>query len=173
MNKDLKTFLIIIGIIFVAGASIAYGALTAPQQQPAPTVPPSLSPSTSPSPTVSSKPTADQLDKMRDTELPTIKSVLTAAYPIIATDYIVNKGALFDEGQWYGTTLTYHGKDTLNRDTLRVLLQKKDGVWTLRTKPPVPLLSAEAFPDVPKKILQTINQPISLPAADEATNSTE
>lgn len=166
MNKDLKTFLIILAVIFVAGASIAYGALTAPQkQQVAVTVSPTASPSKSPSP--SPKPTADQLEKLRDTELPTIKTVITTAYPLVATDYIINKGALFDEGQWYGTTLSYHGKDTLNRDTLRVLLQKKDGVWILRTKPPVPLLSTEAFPDVPKDILKAINQPISLPSTDE------
>lgn len=166
MNKDLKTFLIILAVIFVAGASIAYGALTAPQkQQVAVTVSPTASPNKSLSP--SPKPTADQLEKLRDTELPTIKTVITTAYPLVATDYIINKGALFDEGQWYGTTLSYHGKDTLNRDTLRVLLQKKDGVWILRTKPPVPLLSIEAFPDVPKDILKAINQPISLPSTDE------
>ena len=173
MNKDIKTFLIIISVIFVAGASIAYGALTAPQKQSPAVV--SSSPSTTPStsPGTSPKPTSDQLEKMRDTELPTIKSVLTASYPLIATDYTINKGSLFDEGQWYGTTLTYHGKDTMNRDTLRVLMQKKDGIWILLTKPPVLLLSTEAFPNVPKKILQAINQPISLPAADETTSPAE
>lgn len=167
MNKDLKTFLIILGVIFVAGASIAYGALTAPKKQATLTVTVSKPTIPSASPTASPKPTADQLEKMRDTELPTIKTVITTAYPLVATDYIINKGALFDRGQWYGTTLSYHGKDMMNRDTLRVLLQKKDGVWTLRTKPPVPLLSVEAFPDVPKDILKAINQPISLPSTDE------
>lgn len=169
MNKDLKTFLIIIAVIFVAGASIAYGALTAPQKQPVASTTPS--PSTTPS--ASPKPSADQLVKMRDTELPTIKSVLAAAYPLIATDYTINKGALFDDGQWYGTTLSYHGKDTMNRDTLRVLMRKKEGSWVVLTKPPLPILSAETFPDVPKDILKAINQPISLPAGDETTSPAE
>ncbi len=158
MNKDMKLFLSILAAIFIAGGAFTYGALTAPQSQPAPTT------TTTPQPSVSTKPTASQLKEKLQSELPTILSVMTAAYPKIATDYTVNTGQLFDEGQWFGTTLTYRGSDSDNRDTLRVLLQKKNGVWTLRTTPPRLILSAKEFPDVPKSILQTINKPISLPA---------
>jgi hypothetical protein len=70
---------------------------------------------------------------------------------------------LLGDGRWFGATLTYKGSDTANRDTLRVLLEKKDNLWTLRTTPPEPLLSTKKYPDVPKSVLQTINKPVSLP----------
>jgi hypothetical protein len=150
MNKNVKITLITIGAIIVAAGAIAYGALTAPQP---------------PKPVVAQTPslTKTQLDQELQAELPTITSVITGVYPKVASDYTINKGQLFDKGEWYGTTLSYHGSDTLNRDTLRVLLQKKQNVWIMRTTPPVPLLSAELLPDVPKSVLKTINQPVSLP----------
>lgn len=151
----MKLFLSIMAAIFIGGGAFAYGALTAT---------PVEKPSTTPSPSVSSKPKAAELKEKLQLEMPTILSVMTAAYPKITTDYIVNTGQLFDEGQWFGTTLTYKGTDTDNRDTLRVLLQKKNGVWVLRTTPPRLILSTKELPDVPKSILQTINKPISLPA---------
>ena len=121
----------ITGALVLAIASFTYGALTAPQQN---TPPPAASavPKSTPAP----KPTKQQLEQKLTYELPVIKTVLTEAYPKIATDYTMSNGQLFDEGQWYGTTLSYHGSDTLNRDTLRVLMQKKNGVWVIRTAPP-------------------------------------
>ena len=168
MNKNLKTFLYVIAGILIAGASLAYGALTAPKHPQSATTPiiTSTTPTITPNP--HKKPTKQQLEKALESELPTITSVMTAQYPKIATDYTASKGQLFDEGQWYGTALTYHGADSSNRDTLRVLMQKKDGVWVLRTTPPTLLLSAAAFPDVPKSILKTINQPVSLPAGNNS-----
>lgn len=170
MNKDMKLFLSILAAIFIAGGAFAYGALTAPQNQPTPAS------TATPTPSASTKPTASKLKEKLQSELPTIMSVMTAAYPKITTDYTVNTGQLFDEGQWFGTTLTYRGTDSDNRDTLRVLLQKKNGVWVLRTTPPRLILSAKEFPDVPKSILKTINKPISLPAGSgnsPAINATE
>lgn len=154
-RKDMKVVtLTIVGIIAACGA-FAYGALTAPQQQTPPT-----------KQTTVKQDLNNQLDK----ELETITLVLQSAYPKITTDYTISRGKLYDQGQWYGTTLTYKGTDTYNRDTLRVLMQKKDGIWTLRTTPPELLLSAKKYPDVPKSILQSINQPVSLPGtADSPT----
>lgn len=156
MNKDLKVFLIVLASIFIAGASLAYGAATAPGRQKA-----------TPQPTQSAKPvrlTEAQLEQKLVTELPIITTTLTTAYPLIATDYVIEAGKLYDQGKWFGTTLTYKGADNENRDTLRVLLQKKGDTWKLRTTPPRPLLFAKDFPDVPVSILKKINQPVSLPA---------
>lgn len=154
MNKNLKIFLIILACLFIAGASLAYGAATAPKKQEP----------EKPQATKVVKLTAAQLEQKLTVELPGITTVLTAAYPSIKTDYVIEKGQLFDQGQWFGTTLTYQGTDSDNRDTLRVLMQKKKGVWTIRTKPPRILLAAKDFPDVPRSILKKINQPVSLPA---------
>ncbi len=150
MNDNLKIPTIIAAIIVIAVASIAYGALTAAPQ---------------PTKRVASQtPVISKVDLQKQllSEQPTITSVLLAAYPKIATDYTVNVGKLFDQGEWFGTTLTYRGSDTANRDTLRVLMQKKQGLWVLRTTPPRPLLSIVDFSDAPKSVLDAINQPISL-----------
>jgi len=157
MNKQIKTILIIIASIIVGIGAVAYGALTAPKQ--------TIQPSPTPTITV---PTKSELEAKLKTEQATINTAIIAAYPKIATDYTISQGQLFDQGQWYGTTLTYKGSDAMSRDTLRVLLQKKQGVWTVRSTPPEPLLSAIKYPDVPKKVLQTINKAISLPGTDSS-----
>lgn len=163
MNKQLKVMLIVFLSIVVGIGAIAYGAATAPKKQ---SVQPVVQLST-PAPTPTATPTTKiDLKAQLETEQSTITGVILAAYPKIATDYTINPGQLFENGQWYGTTLTYKGSDTMNRDTLRILLQKKEGIWLLRTTPPEPLLSAKKYPDVPKKVLQTINKAISLPGTD-------
>jgi hypothetical protein len=153
MNERTKSGLILAGVVIVAAGSIAYGALTAPKQ-PA---------EASPTPTPTPKHVKVDLGAQLTSEHATISGVLLTAYPKIATDYTVTKERLFDQGQWYGALLMYHGADQANRDTLRVLMQKKDGVWTVRTSPPRPLLSTVEFPDVPRSILVEINKAISLP----------
>lgn len=107
--------------------------------------------------------TEQELADLLDTELATVSEVLTAKYPQAQELYTINRGKLYDQGQWYGTTLTYRGDNEDNRDTLRVLMQKKDNVWIVRTTPPQPLLGQPEFADVPKTILQSINQPSELP----------
>ena len=158
--------LIVFLSIIVGIGAIAYGAATAPKRQPVATTPTATkTPTTTPA-------AKTDLKAQLQAEQPTITGVILAAYPKIATDYIINPGQLFEEGQWYGTTLTYKGGDTMSRDTLRILMQKKQGVWSLRTTPPEPLLSAKKYPDVPKKILQTINKAISLPGTDTSPTVT-
>ncbi len=164
MNKQFRIYLIIITSIVVCGAAFAYGALTAPRDQN------STEASTAPvnKPVEKTTDKADPAKKLA-AEMPTITTVVTAAYPLIVTDYSINKGYLTDDGQWFGATLTYKGSDVNNRDTLRILMQKKNGTWVLRTTPPELLLSAKKFPDAPKKFLQKINQAISLPAGAEGS----
>jgi hypothetical protein len=153
MNNKLKAALVIIGAIIIGVGAVAYGAATAPR--PVQQVQ-----------TVKSLTKAELATQLK-TDQPTITGVLIANYPKVGTDYLINQGQLFNQGEWYGTTLTYKGTDSMNRDTLRVLMQKRQGVWILRTSPPQPLLSTVEFPDVPKSVLQTINKAISLPAGTE------
>lgn len=154
-------YLIIIASILIGGAAFTYGAMTAPKGGKAVQ---SIQESPKPSPKPSEKPKELSLEEKLIKEQSVINGVLVGKFPLVATDYTVNKGQLFDKGQWYGTTLTYKGQDINNRDTLRVLMHKEGGVWKLLTTPPRPLLSIKEFPDVPKTILQAINKPISLPA---------
>lgn len=150
MNERLKLPLVIIVSIIIGACAFTYGALTA-------------HPQSTGQKTEARVPVKLDLKKELHAEQPTIIEVLTTAYPKIATDYIIAEGKLYGEGEWYGTTLTYKGKDSLNRDTLRVLMQKKQGVWIVRTMPPQMLLSTVEYPDVPKSVLESINQPVSLP----------
>lgn len=155
MNKNMKVILITVTAIIVGAAAFTYGALTAPNRQSAMTT--AQQPKQTPDVKI-------DLKKQLEQERTSIIAVLVAAYPKVKTDYAVAQGKLYDKGQWFGTTLTYKGKDDANRDTLRVLMEKKDGKWTLRTTPPQPLLSTVEYPDVPRSILTTINEPVSLPA---------
>ena len=153
MNSRLRTPLIVLAAILIAIASLAYGAATAPRKAIKQTPQVSQTPA----------PVKKTLEQRLAEELPVITTTLTNAYPKIATDYTVSKGKLYGDGQWYGAILSYHGGDTENRDTLRVLMQKKGDTWIIRSKPPQPILSAAKFPDVPVSILKAINQPVSLP----------
>lgn len=155
MNSNLRTILIVAAAVIIASGAFAYGALTAPKK---------VAPTPIPTPTLSK----DQLTEKLKIEEETILGVLKTAYPTVATDYMINKGSLYGKGEWYGTTLTYRGSDSGNRDTLRVLMQKKSGVWILRTIPPRQLLSTVEFPDTPKSILRSINEPVSLPEGDDS-----
>jgi hypothetical protein len=42
-------------------------------------------------------------------------------------------------------------------------MQEKNDTWIVRTNPPQLLLNTVDFPDVPKSVLQAINQPAPLP----------
>lgn len=170
MNKTFKTYLIVILSIIIGGSAFTYGALTAPKKdQVRQQVAVSQTPTPSSTPEPSKIPKKLDLNEQLALEESTILAVLIEKYPKVLTEYTVNKGQLFDKGQWYGTTLTYKGSDIDNRDTLRVLMHKKDDTWILKTTPPRPILSIKDFPDAPKTILQIINKPISLPAG--AANS--
>ena len=56
---------------------------------------------------------------------------------------------------WYGTTLTYTGTDTMSRDTLRILMQKRATIGNYLLHRYKSCLSTIEFPDVPKEILKT------------------
>ncbi len=154
----MQNLLIALGTVIIAGGALLYGALTAPRNEAVPHT------STTPSVVATHRPQTTEQD--RDA----IFKSLEVAYPKIATDYTIAKGTFYENNTWYGTTMTYKGEDSMNRDTLRVLVQKKDGLWVFRTKPPTPLLSKYDYPDVPVKVLQSINKPVSLPGVDAATS---
>ncbi len=157
MNQQTKTILILVVVLVIAVGSIAYGALTPPPNA-------TPAPQASETPKATNKPAVKvDLKEQLESERTIITNVLIGAYPKVATDYAISNEKLFEQGQWYGALLIYRGPDTANRDTLRVLMQKKDGIWALRTTPPRPLLSTKEFPDVPKSILVTLNKAISLP----------
>ena len=98
-------------------------------------------------------------------EIPAIQVVITSSFPQLSQLYMIEKERLFEQGQWYGAILTYKGTDSDNRDTLRLILQKKGEKWIIRTTPPQIIVSSVTYPDIPKTILDTLNKPSRLPAS--------
>ncbi len=99
-------------------------------------------------------------------EQPTINEALIATLPNVATLYTTERGKLYHTGEWYGAILQYKGTDAANRDTLRLVMQKKDGVWVVRTAPPQLLVNKHDIPEAPVAMLNDINRPAPLEGTD-------
>lgn len=105
------------------------------------------------------------LNKMLDEQLGSIKASIIEKYPLVDQLYTIQRGRLYRQGEWYGTTLTYKadatGGNLFKTDTLRVVLKKENGQWVVKTNPPTILLSKYDYPDIPEDVLRNVN---SLPA---------
>jgi hypothetical protein len=89
-------------------------------------------------------------------ELPTIKSVIVAKYPIAATNFTLNDGKLYRDGSWYGTTLVQHADAGNNGDVYRTVLHKVNGSWQIVAMPEL-ILTIPTHKDIPKDILADLN----------------
>ena len=112
-----KTTAILASVVVVIFAVIGVGYITS---QPAPQ--PEKQPATQ---TEAPLPTAEELITKLQAEQPAIDTALVAALPQVSTLYTVERGKLYVRGEWYGAILQYKGTDTSNRDTLRIVMQKK------------------------------------------------
>lgn len=155
-----NTIILAIVTISIITVAIVAGVITQqPSQQP------------EPQPTKQQEkplPAKSELQTMLITEQPAVDRAIASAYPQLASLYVVEPGKLYHDGTWYGTTLTYTGSDEMNRDTLRLLLQKKNGTWKVRSTPPSIVLRAADYPEAPKSIIQDLNMPAPLPATNES-----
>lgn len=107
----------------------------------------------------------DYLNKILDGELGSIQGSILQKYPKVGQLYTIQRGKLYKKGEWYGTTLTYKGDVTgsnfFQTDTLRLVLEKLNDQWIVKTTPPNILLNKYAYPGVPEDVLRNVN---SLPA---------
>lgn len=117
-------------------------------------------------------PSAAELRQQLTTETPTITTAITNALPTLEQNYTIERAKLYHKGEWYGAILQYKGSDTNNRDTLRIVLQKKDGSWILRTKTPGILVNRLDIPDAPQSMLNDINQPATLQGTETSPTIT-
>lgn len=85
-----------------------------------------------------------------------ISESIIASFPGI-NQYQVSKGRLFQEGEWYGTTLHYVGNDIFNSDTLRLIMKKTNIGWVVATDKPSVSLNRIINPDIPKVVVQLTN----------------
>lgn len=157
MQSKNTIVLAVITISIIAVAVVA-GVMTQQPSQPAPQPVPQKQ-------TVLSK---EKLETMLAKEQSAIDQVLSTTYPQLSELYTVTDGKLYHDGSWYGATLLYKGSDELSRDTLRLLMQKKDNTWKIRTDPPAIILHAADYPDMPKDIIQDLNKATSLPGTEDS-----
>lgn len=151
-----KTILLATATVLILGVAIGIGVATNQPSKPAP-APKTAAKKEPPLPSQS------DLDAQLETELPAITKAFYEAFPAASGLYAIDHGKLYHRGEWYGTTLTYTGPDGNNRDTLRVIMQKKDGGWVAITSPPQMMLSTAEYPNVPKSVLDDVNKPAPLP----------
>ena len=107
---------------------------------------------------VSFRYTSDFLTKTFARERSAIRAALQKEYPQLKTLYTISHEAVYEKGQFYGATLTFKDRKSEQRDTLRVLMQKQDDEWQVRSTPPQPVLSAPTFTDVHPATLEAINR---------------
>lgn len=96
-------------------------------------------------------------DEILTTELPAINKAVAEAYPTIITGFTLDKGAIYKDGLWYGTTLTpipTNPKEEV--DVYRTVLKKEGNAWVVKAKPAL-VLGAKEYPDIPVEILRSIN----------------
>lgn len=117
-------------------------------------------------------PNKQELEQKLTIEQPMIHAVLASSFPTITNLYTIEREALYDQGEWYGAILQYKGGDVNSRDTLRVVLQKKNSVWVVRTTPPQILVDKYDLSDAPTAMLDDINRPATLVGAGDSPTIT-
>jgi hypothetical protein len=90
-------------------------------------------------------------------ELSTIKTVLTTKYPQLS-GYTVNDGALYQDGDWYGTTIILPAPGPgASGDVYRTVLHKVNNAWQIAATPQL-VLTAIEHKDIPFAVLSDLNQ---------------
>ncbi len=91
-----------------------------------------------------------------------LHATIRVAFPETSNGYIINQGKLFENGNWYGTTIVPNLSEEERRlnyvDIYRVVAAKQGGTWKVLTKPPELVLSYKKYPDIPKAILSEVNK---------------
>lgn len=117
-------------------------------------------------------PSAVELEVKLSQEQSQIHAVLFTAVPQVQENYTLEREKLYLSGEWYGAILQYKGSDVNSRDTLRVVMQKRNEKWILRTVPPTILLNAIDLPDVPLSVLNDVNKPAMLAGTETSPTIT-
>jgi hypothetical protein len=103
-----------------------------------------------------------RLEGLVDQELPTINVAIRAAFPSQIERFGIEKGKLYDEGQWYTTSLIETPLHQSEEGDVYHLVMKKEGdTWKAVGKPTLVLMQSE-FKDVPLNILKEGNRQNSL-----------
>jgi len=89
-------------------------------------------------------------------QLSTIKSVIVSAYPDVIDGFVINDGEIYEQGQWYATTLVQKAQGSDEGDVYRMVLKKENDKWKIVARPAL-VLSIKTYPNIPKDILSSVN----------------
>lgn len=115
-----------------------------------------------PQPVEVSPPSKVELEAKLLDEQSSIDQALQTTLPTLQETYKIERSALYGRGEWYGAVLQYTGGDVNSRDSLRLVMQKKNGTWVLRTTPPQILVNIHDLQDAPIAMLNDLNKPTTL-----------
>ena len=80
--------------------------------------------------------TNSYLQKLTNENKKAIDSAILGSNSKISTFYTIKNEAVLEKGDWAIAALVFNGAGTdLNRDTLKVVLEKKDSKWVVKCKP--------------------------------------
>lgn len=102
--------------------------------------------------------TRTYLDTLLSKEQTAIYAAIIEQFPQLEELYTIHNEALYDQGDYYGATLRFIDTKSDQRDTLHILLHKKEGAWRVLSQPPAPVLSAPLYPNISSAALKEINQ---------------
>ncbi|MBW4061644.1 hypothetical protein HJC99_03700 [Candidatus Saccharibacteria bacterium] len=100
---------------------------------------------------------ATYLSQLAASETSAINAAIASSNAKIPQLYTIQAGYLYHHGEWYGTTLVYHGTDQLSSDTLRIVMHLDNGTWTSATNPPKIILTSTDNPTIPTEVLSGVN----------------
>jgi len=107
--------------------------------------------------TVNPSYSTSHLQALLQNELPTLSALIQSTYSTRLESYKVSAGALYQKGEWYGTTIVGNPTpDGAFGDTYHVVLQKVNGTWQIVTTPEI-VLTTHSYPNIPKSILTAVN----------------
>ncbi len=82
------------------------------------------------------------------------KAMLQGRYSLSQRGYVISADGLFGAAEWYGCVLK---PQNAAQDTLRVILQKKNGGWVVAAKPAI-TIGAPSHPDIPFDVVRQVNE---------------
>lgn len=86
-----------------------------------------------------------------------LTTIITNKYQTIIANYNVDRGQLFDRGEWYATTLTVKVAPQDRGDVYRTILKKTGDTWAIAAPPQI-VLSKYDYPSIPFTVLSGANQ---------------
>lgn len=112
--------------------------------------------------TVQVKLTDDKLQQVLKEEFPSIVRAIQTLFPEVSIKYEIAGGRLFENGSWFGTTLSPIMSEEMKRttyfDIYRLVARKQNGKWDVVTKPPELVLSRIKYPGIPFDVLSETNK---------------